>query len=145
VSRPFKSFAIFGALAAASVLWLGATQAQAADSVCTAALPAAGTVIRGPVLEIEDGETLCVALGETPDQWLRLTLADAPVDNPVRRAAFTTADDNPRGTLMAVAFARTVDCRIEDGGRALCALDDGRSVGALLKTRTAQAAGRDWR
>ena len=145
MSRPSMSSLVLGALAATGALCLWTAQAQAADTVCTGSPPPAGTVIRGPVLEVEDGRTLCLALGETPDQWVRLTLADAPVANPVRRVAFSTAQDNPRGTLMSVAFAQNLDCRIEQGDQAVCTLDDGRSVGALLKTRTAQAAGRDWR
>ncbi|MCE3290943.1 MAG: hypothetical protein K0R83_2955 [Caulobacter sp.] len=141
MSHLTKTVIAFAALAAAGFL-LGAQQAQAADSVCTAQVPSEGQV-RGPVLQVEDGATLCVALGATPDQWVRLTLADAPAANPIQRAAST--DENPRGTLMAVAFSQTVDCQVLTDGRALCVLQDGRSVGALLKTRAAWAAGRDWR
>lgn len=136
-----KTVIAFTALAAAGFL-LGAQQAHAADSVCTASAPADGQ-LRGPVLLVEDGATLCVALGETPDRWVRLTLADAPAANPIQRAAST--DENPRGTLMAVAFSQTVNCQVQADGRALCALQDGRSVGALLKTRAAWAAGKEWR
>ena len=57
----------------------------------------------------------------------------------------SSTDENPRGTLMAVAFSQTVDCRVDAAGRGLCALSDGRSVGGLLKTRAAWAAGREWR
>lgn len=131
----------FSALAAAGFL-LGANQAKAADSVCTGQIPAEGS-LRGPVLQVEDGATLCVALGATPDRWVRLTLADAPASNPIQQAAST--DENPRGTLMAVAFSQMVDCQVEADGRARCALPDGRSVGALLKTRAAWAAGKEWR
>lgn len=136
-----KTVIAFTALAAAGFL-LGANQAHAAGSVCTAAAPVDG-VLRGPVLQVEDGATLCVALGATPDQWVRLTLADAPAANPIQRAAST--DENPRGTLMAIAFSQMVDCQVQADGRALCALQDGRSVGALLKTRAAWAAGKEWR
>jgi hypothetical protein len=140
MSHLVKTVIAFAALAAAGFL-RGAQQAQAADSVCTAQVPSESQV-HGPVLQVEDGATLCVALGATPDQWVRLTLADAPAANPIQRAAST--DENPRGTLMAVAFSQTVDCQVQADGRALCALADGRSVGALLKTRAAWAAGRDW-
>jgi hypothetical protein len=136
-----KTVVAFAALAAAGLL-LGAGGAQAAGSVCTAQAPAGG-VVRGPVLQVEDGATLCVALGATPDRWVRLTLADAPAANGVQRAAST--DENPRGTLMAVAFSQTVDCQVQGDGRAVCALADGRSVGNLLKTRAAWAAGKEWR
>jgi micrococcal nuclease len=136
-----KTVIAFAALAAAGLL-LGANGARAAGSVCTAQAPAGG-LVRGPVLQVEDGDTLCVALGATPDRWVRLTLADAPSANPIQHAANT--DENPRGTLMAVAFSQTVDCRLQADGRAVCALQDGRSVGNLLKTRAAWAAGKEWR
>ena len=141
VSDLVKAVIAFTALAAAGFL-LGVEQADAADSVCTARVPTDGQV-HGPVLQVEDGATLCVALGATPDRWVRLTLADAPAANPIQFAAST--DENPRGTLMAVAFSQTVDCQIQADGRALCVLQDGRSVGALLKTRAAWAAGKEWR
>ncbi len=136
-----KTVIAFTALAAAGFM-LGAGEANAAESVCTAPAPASG-VVRGPVLQVEDGATLCVALGATPDTWVRLSLADAPSANPIQRAANT--DENPRGTLMAVAFSQTVDCQLQADGRALCALQDGRSVGNLLKTRAAWAVGKEWR
>jgi hypothetical protein len=141
VSSLVRPVIAFAALAAAGFL-LGVQQADAADSICTAQVPAEG-VVHGPVLQVEDGATLCVALGATPDRWVRLTLADAPAANPIQYAAST--DENPRGTLMAVAFSQTVDCQVQPDGRALCALADGRSVGALLKTRAAWAAGKEWR
>lgn len=137
-----KTVIAFTALAAAGFL-MGTQQAHAASgSVCTASAPADG-VLHGPVLQVEDGDTLCVALGATPDRWVRVTLADAPSANPIQRASST--DENPRGTLMAVAFSQTVDCQVQADGRGLCVLADGRSVGGLLKTRAAWAAGKEWR
>ncbi|MDB5470204.1 MAG: hypothetical protein JWR84_1764 [Caulobacter sp.] len=138
-----KAVLAFTALAGAGFLVGMAGHAEAASgSVCTAQAPAAG-VLHGPVLQVEDGATLCVALGATPDTWVRLTLADAPAANGTQRASNT--DENPRGTLMAVAFSQTVDCQLQADGRALCALQDGRSVGNLLTTRAAWAAGKEWR
>ena len=134
-----KSAIAFTALAAAGFL-MAAGSAHAA--ICTGVAPVGG-VLRGPVLQVEDGATLCVALGAMPETWVRLTLADAPAANPIQRASNT--DENPRGTLMAVAFGQTVDCRLQADGRALCTLQDGRSVGTLLQTRAAWAAGRAWR
>ena len=142
MSHLAKTVIAFTALAAAGFL-LGANHAEAATgSVCTGKAPVSGE-LHGPVLQVEDGATLCVALGATPDTWVRLTLADAPVANPIQRASNT--DENPRGALMAVAFSQTVDCRLQTDGRALCVLQDGRSVGNLLKTRAAWAAGKEWR
>lgn len=85
---------------------------------CTAAAPAAGQSFSGPVLQVIDGRTVCVALGPTPDQWVRVTLADA-------RAA------EARDALMAAAFARDVDCTTvrtgPDGVTAICR-SDGASI-----------------
>ncbi len=137
-----KTVIAFTALAGAGFLSGVAGHAQAAESICTGSAPADG-LLRGPVLLVEDGATLCVALGASPDRWVRMTLADAPAANPIQRTSNT--DENPRGTLMAVAFGQTVDCQVQSDGRGLCTLQDGRSVGALLKTRAAWAAGREWR
>lgn len=143
-----KQTVILGALAAATLCFAAPQAASAQDndqSVCTAASPGVGAVIRGPVLMVEDGSTLCVALAATPDTWVRLTLADAPIENPIRKASLSDTNDSPRGTLMAVAFSQTISCTVQADSRALCALDDGRSVGKLLRQPTALAAGRDWR
>lgn len=145
MSHPAKFVIAFFALAAAGFLM--GTRAEAAtgpvaDNLCTAEGPASGQ-LRGPVLQVEDGATLCVALGATPDTWVRVTLADAPSSSGIQRASST--DENPRGTLMAVAFSQMVDCDVQADGRALCRLQDGRSVGALMKTRAAWAVGKEWR
>jgi len=144
VSSIAKAVIAFTALASAGFLLGHAGAAQAAERVCTAQVPASG-VLHGPVLHVEDADTLCVALGATPDQWVRLTLADAPSTSMIQRASLTDAEANPRGTLMAVAFSQNVDCTIEQGDRAVCTLADGRSVGALLRQPVARVVGKDWR
>lgn len=146
--NPIRTASVLGVLAT-GLICLAAPQSASAAApdadVCAAPAPAAGEVIHGPVLFVESGDTLCVALGETPDQWVRLSLADAPGDNPIRRASTAPANDNPRGTLLAVAFSQTVDCTVQADGRAICTLKDGRSLGAVLRQPTAWAAGREWR
>ncbi len=134
---------IFAVIAASAALWLAAAPAQAAE-VCTGQTPAAGEVVRGPVLHVEDADTLCVALGATPDTWVRLTLADAPKTGGMQRAAIDQSNDNPRGTLMAVAFSQNVVCDVLEDSKAVCRVGD-QSVGALLKQPAAWVAGRDWR
>jgi hypothetical protein len=93
---------------------------------------------------VEDADTLCVALGATPDTWVRLTLADAPKTGGMQRAAIDQSNDNPRGTLMAVAFSQNVVCDVLEDSKAVCRVGD-QSVGALLKQPAAWVAGRDWR
>ncbi|MBI1405406.1 MAG: hypothetical protein GC145_04705 [Caulobacter sp.] len=143
---PIRIAPVLGALAA-GLIGLASPAAAAGNTadVCAAPAPAPGATVHGPVLFVETGDTLCVALGETPDQWVRLSLADAPADNPIRRASTTRANDNPRGALLAVAFSQNVDCNVQADGRAICALQDGRSIGAALRQPTAWAAGKEWR
>ena len=106
--------AVLGTLVVAS---LSVTQAPPACPTrpslavaCTAAAPDRGQEISGPVLEVIDGRTLCVALGPTPDQWVRVRLADV-------------GPDASRAALVAAVFARQLDCmtigREADGARAV--------------------------
>ena len=123
-------------------LALSAGGAQAGQ-VCGASAPAVGTQVRGPVLHVLDGDHLCIALGETPDRWLEVELADAGL---VR--ASSNSGDNLRGALMSVAFAQNITCRIVDraGDRAVavCRLD-GQPLGGLALKPQAIGAGRAWR
>jgi micrococcal nuclease len=123
-------------------LAVSATAAQASE-ICRAPAPAIGTEVHGPVLHVLDGNHLCVALGETPDQWLEIELPDAGL---IR--ASSNPDGNPRGALMSVAFAQNVTCRIVDraanGAVASCSLD-GQSLGDLALRPQAISTGRAWR
>ncbi len=117
--------------------------AAQAGEACRAPAPAVGTEIHGPVLHVLDGRHLCVALGETPDQWLELEIADQGLIQ-----ASSRPDASPRGTLMAVAFAQNITCRIEaradDHAVAACTLD-GRPLGDLAQKPQAISTGRAWR
>ena len=88
---------------------------------CTAPAPLAGEPFAGPVLQVVDGRTVCVALGPTPDQWIRVDLADGK-------------DATPRDALMGAVFAQRIVCVSDrsngQGVVAHCALD-GISVGSL--------------
>ena len=130
--------------AAGLSLWAVAGSAQAApDNPCKGPSPAAGVQIRGPVLHVIDGETICVALGYAPDEWIRLRLADAPAASPVRHIS-NAPEADPRGVMMAAAFARTADCRTElDTNRevvAICTVD-GVPLGRALRDGGVIAAG----
>jgi hypothetical protein len=127
----FSRAAALGAFAGCLAL-AAATSAMAADAgLCGAPPPVAGVTFRGPVLHVMDGRSLCVARGDMPDQWVALQLDDAPAEA-------------SRGTLMAVAFAKDVDCRMAAGGRAVCTLD-GASIGQLARAPEAVRAGQAWR
>lgn len=122
------------ALALAGGLLLGANSAQA--GVCGAPTPKAGAAIKGPVLHVEDGQTLCVATGFDPSQWVELKLSPAEQ---------TPA---PKGALMAAAFGKDVICRVEAvvDGQAIadCAVGS-KSVASLLGRPSILKASDNWR
>lgn len=135
-STPQKLSGLIGAIALLS--FAGAAHAE---RVCQGSAPDVGAEIHGPVLQVLDSERLCVALGATPDQWVEVALAPEPLQK-------TAAHPASRGSLMAVAFAQTITCRIVDvaGGLpvAACRLDD-QSVRALTREPAAYVAGQAWR
>ena len=112
--------------------------AQAAT--CMGAAPADADELRGPILEVLDGERLCVALGPDPSTWVPVRLADT----------FTKASDaSPsRGALMAASFGQDVTCRIvgrdEQGVVAQCFSDRG-SVARIAGAPRTLKAGLAWR
>ncbi len=103
-------------------------------AACTAAPPADG-IVAGPVLQVIDGRTLCVARGPTPDQWVRVRLSDVH-------------DREARSALMAAAFARNVVCGVAgregDGVVGRCILD-GASLGQLVQSQEIRAQAASWR
>lgn len=105
---------------------LSAGAAAAQEPPCRGEAPAAGVEIRGPVLHVLDGHTLCVATGADPAAWRPIVLADAPAD-----AAW--------GALMDVAFGKDVTCT-----GSVCRID-GRSIGERLQDPAAAKAGVAWR
>lgn len=111
-------------LALALVL-LSAGSAVAQTSPCRGQAPAAAAEVHGPVLHVLDGQTLCVATGRDPSQWLPIKLEDAPAGS-------------SWGALMSVAFGRDVTC-----ATGVCRIE-GRSIGAQLDAQAARA-GVAWR
>ena len=87
------SVAIFALLFA-----LGGGSAAAQSTVpCGASPPAAGATIRGPVLQVIDAYTVCVALGPLPEQWLAVRLNHATAH---------------RSGAAQSLFAQTVVCKV---------------------------------
>ena len=64
-------------------------------AVCTAPHPRPGAAFSGPVLQVMDGRTLCVALGPDPRQWVRVQIDGA---------------GRTRSDVMAAVFAQRLDC-----------------------------------
>ena len=120
---------------------IGVAGAAHAETTCQGSTPVVGAEIHGPVLHVLDSERLCVALGASPDQWVEVALAPEPLQK-------TAAHPANRGSLMAVAFAQNITCRIVDMAAGLpvaaCRLDD-QSVRALTREPAAYTAGEAWR
>jgi hypothetical protein len=130
---------ILRAFASAAVLALAF--AGAAHAASCGGEPQAGvTEFRGPVLEVLDGNRICVALGPDPSAWAPVRLADGPTKA-------STASPS-RGALMAASFGQDVTCRIvgrdEHGVVAECASDRG-SLTRLAQQRRVIKAGQTWR
>lgn len=130
-------------------LFAVAGEAQAAEAAepCSGPRPVAGVQIRGPVLHIIDGDTICVALGYAPDEWIPLRLADAPVASPIHRVS-NREDADPKAVLMVAAFAKTAECVTELDRRgqvvAVCTVD-GVPIGRMMRDGQVIAASQDWR
>jgi len=94
---------------------LGVQAPEVPAKICSAAPPSQGAIFAGPVLHVIDGRTLCVALGPSPDEWVRVRLSEV-------------APSTRRSTLMAAIFAKRVVCVADgddrDGAVGRCALDD---------------------
>jgi len=118
-----------------------ATSAQA-DGLCTAPPPAPGAVVHGPVLHVFDGQTLCVALGATPDRWLPIRLTQEGSGPSSQESSAS------RGALMAVAFGQDVTCRITqvaaEAAAGVCKRR-GRSLARQARDSDAIVAGLAWR
>lgn len=133
VRRLAPAMAAFFALTASHAL---------AGPPCTGRAPEPGQVFRGPVLHVEDGERICVAMGPTPDRWVPLVLADSALQT------VSTAGADPRKALLATAFGQDVDCRTLDvvAGEALAACSlNGQPLGGLMRQPAVLTASAAWR
>ncbi|WP_296453189.1 nuclease [Phenylobacterium sp.] len=118
-------------------LALGGT---ARAATCGGEPPADAAEFRGPVLEVLDGESLCVALGADPSSWVPVRLADAPMKVSTAPAS--------RGALMAASFGQDVTCRVtgrDQAGLVAQCVGDRGSVGRLSQAADVVKAGLAWR
>jgi hypothetical protein len=118
-------FAFF-VICALGLLALRPATAEAA-SPCQGRPVLSGGFVRGPVLDILDVRTLCVA--RSPGDWVAVTLSQAAQSRPA---------------LMAAAFGKTATCVIGPDGRGECVID-GASLGVLLRQPTLQKTALAWR
>jgi hypothetical protein len=115
---------ISGLMAAAAAV--AAYGARAAE-VCQGPPPARGVVIHGPVLDVPDGSSLCLAIGASPSAWIKV---------PLPRLQTT------RSALMAAAFGKNATCVVGPNGAADCAIEGKPLAEALGQAGLLKAA---WR
>jgi hypothetical protein len=103
---------------------------SAADAnACQGPRATPGTVVRGPVLEIPDGSSLCVALGVSRSTWVPINVAHLGAD---------------RAMLMAVAFGRNATCVVGADGRGQCRIE-GAALADGLRDPEARKIATSWR
>jgi len=99
-----------------------------------------GATFSGPVVDVLDGDSLCVAVGPEHKDWVEVRLADfyAPES---REAAGATA----KAALQQIALGRTAVCvasmRTHDRVAARCQLG-GRPIGDLMREAHIAEGGR---
>jgi hypothetical protein len=120
-----RSFIIVVAVIAS----LGAVSGAAAQGVCQGATPAVGVVVHGPVLNIPNASTICLATGASPEAWTAVAV-------PQLKAS--------RAVLMAAAFGQNVTCVIGADGAGDCKID-GRALADEVMRPEIQKASMQWR
>jgi hypothetical protein len=88
-----------------------------------------GAVVRGPVLEIPDGSSLCVALGVSRSTWVPIDIAPLGAD---------------RATLMAMAFGRNATCVVGADGVGQCRIE-GAALADGLRDPEVRKISMSWR
>jgi endonuclease YncB( thermonuclease family) len=99
-----------------------------------------GATFSGKVVYVGDGDSLCVAVGPGPQQWVEVRLADfyAP-------ELHDAGGEQAKATLSRLAYGRQATCIAEhqsyDRMVAACKID-GRSVGDMLRAAGVKEGGR---
>jgi hypothetical protein len=88
-----------------------------------------GAVVHGPVLEIPDASSLCIAKAQSPSTWVRVRLARASNTYPL---------------LMAAAFGKNAVCTIRHNGWGVCDIE-GQPLDVELKRPQTIEASISWR
>jgi hypothetical protein len=104
-------------------------------AACVARTPALGRVFSGAVLQVIDGQTICVAQGPTPAEWIQVKIAGAP-------------RDAGRGALMAASFGQEVTCvvvkAVASGVEARCRIE-GLALDQVMTIKAADREDPPWR
>ncbi|MBI1683764.1 hypothetical protein [Caulobacter hibisci] len=109
------------------VLAAGVLATMASAAVACAAPTPKGD-FSGPILDVPEAGVICVALGPTPDRWVRVRLAQ-----PLERRA-----------LMAAGFSKRVTCRLDAAGEGRCQLGE-QDLLALATSTPNRAQAVSWR
>ena len=118
------------ALIASVALVLATEGARAAPvGACGTQQPFAGEVLHGPVLDIPDASSLCIARGTSPTAWVAVQLPNLGVT---------------RSALMAAAFGKNATCVVGADLKASCVVEGKRLVDQLHRPAILRAAS-GWR
>lgn len=104
---------------------MAAAAAHAAD-LCRGPKPGPGASIRGPVLVIADGSSLCLGQSGPPSGWVRVPLARVRAN---------------QAALMAAAFGKNATCVINSTGEGECVIEGEPLASILRKPEIAQSSG----
>lgn len=115
-----------------AILAIGAacvgSQASAAE-VCQGPAATPGAVLHGPVLEISDSASLCIASAASPTAWTRVSVRQLHASRPV---------------LMAAAFGQNATCRVGADGQADCSIEGVRLADTVNRPEVVKAS-MQWR
>lgn len=99
-----------------------------------------GKIITGPVVYVADGDGICVAIGQGPQNWVEIRIADFYA--PELREP---GGEQAKAAMERIAMGRTVRCvtgrRSYDRVVATCTLN-GVSVGSLMRRAGIREGGR---
>jgi hypothetical protein len=100
-----------------------------AETRCEGPAVQAGQSVHGPILNVIDDKTVCVALAGSPTTWVPVILATPA----------TT-----RSRLMAAAFGKNATCVIDAQGRGDCVVE-GEKLAEVLQRPEIVRASLEWR
>ena len=102
---------------------------SARAEVCQGPPAQPGAVVHGPVLQVPDGSSLCVAPTPSVSTWVLIELAHPQAT---------------RSLLMAAAFGKNATCTVDSEGKGRCVIE-GISLDEELRSPVILTAAASWR
>ena len=129
------AFAMLALGGDATPAFAGQPGARSLD-LCRASAPAVGRAVEGTVLHVADDNSVCLANGPTPDEWIPLVIeGPSPVN---RHDPMLT-----KAALMSAVFAKKMSCVVtsKEGGvaHARCTVEQ-KPVGLMVASVTREEA-----